>query len=86
MIDNQELRIPRLLTEVSCSWKPGSMDIIQVTFADYKVQCKLYTVHRLFGKQAVSDLFLSVGSAYRLWILLCKTLSLKLRTRRHCHP
>jgi len=35
------------------------MDIIQVRFAGYKFQCKLHTIHRLFGKQAVTDLFLS---------------------------
>jgi len=55
-------RLPQLYPElisVRCTWQPGSFDTVKVEAGEHRVSLKLYTMHRMFGPQAINDLFLS---------------------------
>ena len=47
------------LISVRCTWQPGSFDIVKVQAGEHRVSLKLYALHRMFGPQAINDLFLS---------------------------
>jgi len=59
MIQSRGSEVPSVLTEITCSFKLGSRDMIRVNIKDITLACELHTFYRLFGKQAANDLFLS---------------------------
>ena len=47
------------LIPVRCTWQPGSFDTVKVQAGEYRLVMRLYAMHRMFGPQAINDLFLS---------------------------
>ena len=51
-----------VMQELSCTWVPGTFDIVRLKFAGRTVEMTATRLARLFGKQALHDLYLK-GSA-----------------------
>ncbi|GGS35963.1 hypothetical protein [Deinococcus knuensis] len=50
------------MQELSCTWVPGTFDIVRLKVAGQTVEMTATRVMRLFGPQALHDLYLK-GSA-----------------------
>ncbi|MBZ9712505.1 MULTISPECIES: hypothetical protein [Deinococcus] len=50
------------MQELSCTWVPGTFDVVRLKFAGRTVEMTSTRLARLFGKQALHDLYLK-GSA-----------------------
>ncbi|GGS02489.1 hypothetical protein [Deinococcus sedimenti] len=48
--------------ELSCSWVPGTFDVVRLKVAGRTIEMTSAHLARLFGKQALHDLYLK-GSA-----------------------
>lgn len=51
-----------VMQELSCTWVPGTFDVVRLKFAGRTVEMTATRLARLFGKQALHDLYLK-GSA-----------------------
>lgn len=46
------------MQELSCTWVPGTLDVVRLRFSGRTVDMTSSRLTRIFGKQAISDLYL----------------------------
>lgn len=46
------------MQELSCTWVPGTVDIVRIRFAGRTVELTSTRLARIFGRQALNELYL----------------------------
>ncbi|WP_216325840.1 hypothetical protein [Deinococcus aestuarii] len=46
------------MQELSCTWVPGTIDLVRLRFAGRTVELTSTRLTRIFGREAVSELYL----------------------------
>lgn len=53
------------MQELSCTWVPGTIDLVRLRFAGRTVELTSARLARIFGRQAISELYLKGRAVLR---------------------